>query len=54
MHRMATDQLDRYRHAVAGEQTGADLEQIIRDVQPPISHLTSDYRLSFRRTRINH
>jgi uncharacterized protein (TIGR02453 family) len=33
MHRMATDQLDRYRHAVADEQTGTDLEQIIGDVQ---------------------
>ncbi len=33
MHRIATDQLDRYRHAVADEQTGTDLEQAVRDVQ---------------------
>ncbi|MGO8940742.1 MAG: DUF2461 domain-containing protein [Mycobacterium sp.] len=33
MHRMAADQLDRYRHAVADEGTGTGLEQIIRDVQ---------------------
>lgn len=33
MHRMAADQLDRYRHAVADEGTGTDLEQAVRDVQ---------------------
>jgi len=33
MHRMAADQLDRYRHAVADEQTGTDLEQAVRDAQ---------------------
>jgi hypothetical protein len=32
MLRMAAE-LDRYRHAVADEQTGTDLKQIIRDVQ---------------------
>jgi hypothetical protein len=30
MRRMAADQLDRYRRAVADEKTGPDLEQVIR------------------------
>ena len=33
MHAMAPDQLDRYRQAVAGDGTGAELEQIIASIE---------------------
>ena len=33
MYGMAPDQLDRYRHAVASDRTGADLEQVIAMIE---------------------
>jgi uncharacterized protein (TIGR02453 family) len=45
MYSMEPDQLDRYRHAVADDRSGAELEQLIKEVTPHGIDVTGHERL---------